>query len=170
MELGDPRLTERARSRGGSLASKQESPPRHPPPRGSARTPSFLAAAQRLQSVQTAPSTFSPTGSDVGPPLLPKGHRAPRNRTCRRPEVLPARSSSSGLPAPGLGSKIRETSPARMPPCCWLVSGRNLGAHFRPLSGTTREAASWAGRFLAAFQRLPESLGGNCHAPRPWVW
>lgn len=26
-----------------------------------------------------------------------------------------------------------------MPPCCWLVSGRNLGAHFRPRSGTARQ-------------------------------
>lgn len=93
----------------------------------------------------------------VRPLLLPEGHRAPRNRTCRRPKVLRARNSSSERPAPGLGSKTRELSPAPAHPCCWLGRGRDLGAHFRPRSGTTRAVASPAGVIRTAFQRRPRA-------------
>lgn len=51
-----------------------------------------------------------------------------------------------------------------MPPCCWLVSGRDLGAHFRPRSGTTREAASPARVIRTAFRRQP---GAGRRRPRP---
>ena len=79
---------------------------------------------------------MAPEADGVQPLLSPEGHRAPRNRTCRRPGALRARGSSSGHPAHGSGSKTHETSPAWVPPCCCLVSGRNLGTHFRPRSGT----------------------------------
>lgn len=115
---------------------------------------------QRTQRIPT-PKNME-TG--VQPLLLPEDHRAPRNRMCRRPKVLRARSSSSGLPAPGLGSKTRELPPARALPCCWLGRGGGLDAHFRPRSGTTRVVAFPAGVIHTAFQRRPRA---GRRRPRP---
>lgn len=151
-----------------------ESSPRQPPRSRHHRKHSLCALEQftvRTERILQIPPQKH-TGSSDRPPLLPKGHRALPNRTCRRPEVLRARSSSSGLPVPGSGSKTRERSPARVPPCCWLVSGRDLAAHFRPLSGTTREDTSPVGVIRTAFQRRPEAWRRRpCpRRPRPPPW
>lgn len=144
-----------ARSEPGTPTEQSWS--RHPPRSRQDRTPTRPGRTQPIPPPKH-------TGSSGRSPLLPEGHRALPNRKCRRPEVLRARSSSSELPAPGSGSKTRERSPARVPPCCWLVSGRDLVAHFRPLSGTTREDTSRAGFIRTAFQRRPEAWRRR---PRP---
>lgn len=97
-------------------------------------------AAKATQS--SAPHKVQPpkhrgSGAHVLPIPLPGRHTGPRSRTCRRPGVLRARSSSSRLPARGSGSKTHDRSPAREPPCCQPVRSQVRGVHFRPGSGTT---------------------------------
>ena len=45
---------------------------------------------------------------------------------------------AQGSPHPVRAAKTRERSPALVPPCCCLVSGRNLGTHLHPRSRTAR--------------------------------
>lgn len=121
-------------------------------------------AAEEVPRAQPPAARTERAPQGVGPLLSPEGRTAPRNRTCRRPKVLRARSSSSGLPAPGLGSKTRETPPAPALPCRRRGRGRERGAHFRPRGGTSRPAASRAGATRTAFPRRP---GAGRRRPRP---
>lgn len=142
-----------------SRAPKGDSLPTHRPRRSCVYSP------PRAHAEDSAPA---PKNMETGvrPLLLPEGHTAPRSRTCRRPKVLRTRSSSSGLPAPGLGSKTPELFPAAALPCCWLSHGGDLCAYFRPRSGTTPALSSPAGLIRTAFPRRPRA-GRRRLRPRP---
>lgn len=155
---GDPRLSRRARGQGVSRARPRETPcpQTHP-----------AAPQDRPQSAPSACRGFGPPKNmetGVRPLLLPEGHTAPRNRTCRRPKVLRARSSSSGLPAPGLGSKTRELSPAPALPLL-LAGPRPRPGRALPLS----ERNYWSG-CLSRWRyphRVSEAAEGGAEAATP---